>query len=45
MEFEWDEAKRGANTRAHGVDFLTIILAFENPLLERVDDGIMVRSG
>lgn len=37
MEFEWDEEKRTANIREHGVDFLTASLVFEGPLLDRID--------
>jgi len=38
MEFEWDEAKREANLRKHGVDFLRAALIFENAILEQIDD-------
>lgn len=38
MVFEWDEAKRAANIRKHGVDFLRASLIFDGPVLETIDD-------
>jgi uncharacterized DUF497 family protein len=38
MEFEWDERKRSANIKKHGVDFVRAAKVFLNPTLERVDD-------
>ena len=31
MEFEWNESKRAANKRKHGVDFTSLAGAFEDP--------------
>lgn len=38
MEFEWDEEKRLANVRKHGVDFLDMPGIFKNPMLEQIDE-------
>lgn len=38
MEFEWDESKRLANIRKHGVDFIDMPLLFKSPMLESIDD-------
>ncbi len=38
MSFEWDEDKREANIRRHGVDFVRAAQMFSNPILERPDD-------
>ena len=38
MVFEWDERKREANLRKHGVDFIRAAKMFANPILARVDD-------
>ena len=38
MDFEWDESKRRANTRKHGIDFLEAALIFEGEILEAIDD-------
>ncbi len=38
LEFEWDERKRKANMREHGVDFLRAAKVFQGPTLEDVDD-------
>ncbi len=35
--FEWDPAKRQANLRKHGVDFVAAVRIFEGPVLERED--------
>lgn len=32
MEFEWDDAKAGANLRKHGVDFAEAATVFADPL-------------
>jgi uncharacterized DUF497 family protein len=37
MRFEWDETKRRANIRKHGVDFVRAALIFENAVLTRRD--------
>lgn len=37
MRFEWDETKRRANMRKHGVDFVRAALIFENAVLTRRD--------
>jgi hypothetical protein len=29
MEFEWDEAKRLANLRKHGIDFIDVLAVFD----------------
>ena len=43
MKFEWDEAKRRANVRKHGIDFADVAQIFENELVviedERFDYG------
>ena len=38
MQFEWDENKRRANIRQHGIDFLDAALAFESDTIEWIDD-------
>lgn len=38
MSFEWDEEKREANIKKHGVDFIRAVKMFANPVLERLDD-------
>lgn len=38
MNFEWDEAKRRANLRKHGVDFLDAAAIFANDIFELADD-------
>ncbi|KAB2853802.1 MAG: BrnT family toxin [Sphingopyxis terrae] len=38
MDFEWDEAKRRANIRKHGVDFFDAAAIFENDIFELADD-------
>jgi uncharacterized protein len=38
MDFEWNETKRAANIRKHGVDFRRASLIFENPTLESIDE-------
>jgi hypothetical protein len=37
MNFEWDEAKRKANLRKHGIDFWDAIRIWENWVLEQID--------
>jgi uncharacterized DUF497 family protein len=39
MAFEWNEAKRTANIRKHGVDFLRASRIFDGPVLEAIDDS------
>jgi len=39
VQYEWDNGKRDANLRKHGVDFWDAILAIEDPnRLEDVDE-------
>lgn len=38
MEFEWDENKRKLNIRKHGIDFSDLKLAFDRPMVTRIDD-------
>jgi uncharacterized DUF497 family protein len=38
MEFEWDEAKRLANLRKHGIDFIDIPVVFEGDIVTVEDD-------
>ncbi len=38
MKFEWDEAKRLANLRKHGIDFLDISVVFEGDTLTVEDN-------
>lgn len=38
MGFEWDERKRVANIKKHGIDFVQAAKIFENPVLERIDN-------
>ena len=38
MRFEWDEAKRQANIRRHGFDFLLVETVFAGSVLTRLDD-------
>lgn len=38
MGFEWDEEKRDANIKKHGVDFVRAAKIFHNPVLETSDD-------
>ena len=33
MEFEWDETKRLANLRKHGIDFIDIPVVFEGDIV------------
>ncbi|MGH6953806.1 MAG: BrnT family toxin [Alphaproteobacteria bacterium] len=37
MDCEWDEAKRRANLKNHGVDFLDACRIFEGPAVEASD--------
>lgn len=37
MGFEWDEEKRKANLKKHGVDFIRASKIFANPILQRPD--------
>ena len=38
MEFEWDEAKRLANIRKHGIDFIDIPAMFDTDTVTVEDD-------
>lgn len=35
--FEWNERKRLANLKEHGVDFAEAVLIFENEVIEAID--------
>ena len=37
MDYEWDEAKRQANIRKHGVDFADAIKVFDGDFIETED--------
>ena len=36
--FEWDEDKRLANIRKHGIDFLDMANLFKHRMLEKIDE-------
>ncbi|QDF36992.1 BrnT family toxin [Bradyrhizobium symbiodeficiens] len=38
MEFEWDNAKEGANRKKHGIDFQTAAKVFLDPFAIEFDD-------
>jgi hypothetical protein len=38
MRFEWDEAKRVANLRKHGIDFVDVPEIFERDTVTVIDD-------
>jgi uncharacterized DUF497 family protein len=38
MEFEWDEDKRLANARKHGIDFVDAIAVFDGDIVTVEDD-------
>lgn len=38
MRFEWDENKRTANLRKHGLDFIDAWKIFQSPTATRFDD-------
>ena len=38
MDFAWNEDKRRANIRKHGIDFLDAALVFETDTIEWIDD-------
>ena len=38
MKFEWDEAKRLANIRKHGIDFVDVPTIFELDTVTVIDD-------
>jgi len=38
MNFEWDEARRIANLRKHGIDFLDVAIVFDDDTLTVEDD-------
>ncbi len=37
VEFIWDENKRKSNLVDHGIDFKDLKIAFQNPLIARLD--------
>lgn len=37
-DFEWDEAKRLINIGKHGIDFIDILPAFNNPMARKRSD-------
>lgn len=37
-EFDWDEPKRRANIKEHGIDFVLAARIFNGPTLEEIDD-------
>jgi uncharacterized protein len=38
MEYEWDEAKRVANLRKHGIDFTDVPTVFDGDIVTVEDD-------
>ena len=38
MNFEWDDAKNGANIRKHAIDFADIPPVFDRPMLVEPDE-------
>ena len=38
MEFEWDETKRLANLRKHGIDFVDVSVVFDGDIVTVEDD-------
>jgi uncharacterized DUF497 family protein len=38
MQFEWDENKRLANLKKHGIDFADVPSIFENDIVTVIDD-------
>jgi uncharacterized protein len=38
MEYEWDEAKRLANLRQHGIDFIDVPAVFDGDIVTVEDD-------
>ena len=38
MHFEWDEAKRGANIKSHGIDFIEVEVVFAGETITILDD-------
>ena len=40
MKFEWDEAKRLANIRKHGIDFVDVPAIFERDTVTVIDDRV-----
>lgn len=38
MEFEWDETKRVANLRKHGIDFIDVPMVFDGYIVTVEDD-------
>ena len=37
MEFEWDEVKRRINIQKHGIDFRSVVEAFDSPMVYALD--------
>ena len=37
-EFEWDENKRNANLKKHGIDFADAVRMFNGPVVEWLDE-------
>jgi uncharacterized protein len=31
MTFDWDDAKRASNLKKHGIDFIDVLVAFDDP--------------
>jgi uncharacterized DUF497 family protein len=42
MEYEWDEAKRVANLRKHGIDFTDVLTVFDSDIVTVEDGSIQV---
>jgi uncharacterized protein len=40
MEFEWDESKRTANIRKHGIDFADVSTIFDGSIVTVADDRL-----
>ena len=40
MEFEWDETKRRINIQKHGIDFRSVIEAFDSPMVCILDPRV-----
>jgi uncharacterized DUF497 family protein len=38
MQFEWDEKKRLANIKKHGIDFIDVPAMFDNDIVTVIDD-------
>ena len=44
MRVEWDEAKRKANLRKHGVEFADALSVLDDPRAVTIRTGIMTNS-